>query len=276
MSIELKKVNYTYEPHTPFEKKALDDVNLIISEGDFLTILGKTGSGKSTLIQLMNGILKPTTGTVLVDGVSTARSDDSIFEIRRKVGLVFQYPEHQFFEETTYKEMAFGPKNFGFEGDKLNSTILKSLNMVGLSTDILTKSPFTLSGGEKRKVAIASVIACEPRYIILDEPTSGLDPISVRNFIKMLEVLKKTGKTIVVVTHSVEFALRNADRALIMSKGKIIFDGNIQGFVKSNDFEKYGLLPPPLYQVGRNVKELNTKDEKLAEDIKFLENALHL
>ena len=276
MSIELKKVNYTYEPHTPFEKRALDDVNLVISEGDFLTILGKTGSGKSTLIQLMNGILKPTAGTVLVDGVSTTRNDDSIFEIRRRVGLVFQYPEHQFFEESIYKEMAFGPKNFGFEGNRLNSTVLKSLNMVGLSTDILAKSPFTLSGGEKRKVAIASVIACEPQYIILDEPTSGLDPISVRNFIKMLEVLKKTGKTIVVVTHSVEFALRNADRALIMSKGKIIFDGNIQGFVKSNDFEKYGLLPPPLYQVGRNVKELNTKNEKLAGDMKFLKDALHL
>ena len=276
MSIELKKVNYTYEPHTPFEKKALDDVNLVISEGDFLTILGKTGSGKSTLIQLMNGILKPTSGTVWVDGVSTTRNDDSIFEIRRKVGLVFQYPDHQFFEENIYKEMAFGPKNFGFEGNRLNSTVLKSLNMVGLSTDILAKSPFTLSGGEKRKVAIASVIACEPQYIILDEPTSGLDPISVKNFIKMLEILKKTGKTIVVVTHSVEFALRNADRALIMSKGKIIFDGSIQEFVKSNDFEKYGLLPPPLYQIGRNVKELNAKDEKLAVDIKFLEDALHL
>ncbi len=276
MPIEIKEVDYTYEPHTPFEKKALDDVTLTISNGEFVTILGKTGSGKSTLIQLINGVLKPTKGTILIDSASTTKNDDSIFEIRRKIGLVFQYPEHQFFEENVYKEIAFGPKNFGFEGVKLNNTILKSLNMVGLSTDVLVKSPFTLSGGEKRKVAIASVIACEPQYIILDEPTSGLDPVSVKNFTKMLESLKKTGKTIIVVTHSVEFALRNADRALIMSKGKIIFDGNIQRFVKSNDFERYGLLPPPLYQVGHEVKGLNTADEKLAEDMEFLRDALQL
>ncbi len=276
MPIEIKEVDYTYEPNTPFEKKALDDVSLTISNGEFVTILGKTGSGKSTLIQLMNGILKPTKGTILIDSVSTIKNDDSIFEIRRKIGLVFQYPEHQFFEENVYKEIAFGPKNFGFEGAKLNNTILKSLNMVGLSADVLVKSPFTLSGGEKRKVAIASVIACEPQYIILDEPTSGLDPVSVKNFTRMLESLKKTGKTIIVVTHSVEFALRHADRALIMSNGKIIFDGNIQGFVKSNDFERYGLLPPPLYQVGHKVKELNTADEKLAEDMGFLKDALQL
>ncbi len=276
MSIELKNVNYTYELHTPFEKKAVDDVSLIISEGEFLTILGKTGSGKSTLIQLMNGILKPTTGIVLVDGVSTTKKDDSIFEIRRKVGLVFQYPDHQFFEENVYKEIAFGPKNFGLDKDKLNDNIFKSLTTVGLSTDVLAKSPFTLSGGEKRKVAIASVIACEPEYIILDEPTSGLDPLSVRNFINMLERLKRIGKTIIVITHSVEFALQNADRALIMSKGKIIFDGNIKKFMMLNDLEKYGLLPPPLYQVGYRVKKFNTKNEELAGDLKFLEDVLSL
>ena len=276
MSIEFKNVKYTYELHTPFEKKALDDVTLNISKGEFVTILGRTGSGKSTLIQLTNGILKPTAGKVLIDGVSTTKNDASIFEIRKKVGIVFQYPEHQFFEENIYKEIAFGPKNFGFEGSKLNNTILKSLNMIGLSTSVLSKSPFTLSGGEKRKVAIASVIACEPQYIILDEPTSGLDPASVKNFVKTLESLKKMGKTIIVVTHSVDFSLQNADRALIMSKGKITFDGNIQGFVKSSDFEKYELLPPPLYQVGQKIIGFNTKNEKLAEDIKFLEDALQL
>ncbi len=269
-------MKYTYELHTPFEKKALDDVTLNISKGEFVTILGRTGSGKSTLIQLTNGILKPTAGKVLIDGVSTTKNDASIFEIRKKVGIVFQYPEHQFFEENIYKEIAFGPKNFGFEGSKLNNTILKSLNMIGLSTSVLSKSPFTLSGGEKRKVAIASVIACEPQYIILDEPTSGLDPASVKNFVKTLESLKKMGKTIIVVTHSVDFSLQNADRALIMSKGKITFDGNIQGFVKSSDFEKYELLPPPLYQVGQKIIGFNTKNEKLAEDIKFLEDALQL
>ncbi len=269
-------MKYTYELHTPFEKKALDDVTLNISKGEFVTILGRTGSGKSTLIQLTNGILKPTSGKVLIDGVSTTKNDASIFEIRKKVGIVFQYPEHQFFEENIYKEIAFGPKNFGFEGSKLNNTILKSLNMIGLSASVLSKSPFTLSGGEKRKVAIASVIACEPQYIILDEPTSGLDPASVKNFVKTLESLKKMGKTIIVVTHSVDFSLQNADRALIMSKGKITFDGNIQGFVKSSDFEKYELLPPPLYQVGQKIIGFNTKNEKLAEDIKFLEDALQL
>ena len=268
-----------YDPRTPFEKKALEHVNMEISNGDFVTILGRTGSGKSTLLQLMNGVLRPTSGEVFVDGISTSEKKDSLFEIRRKVGLVFQYPEHQFFEENVFREIAFGPKNFGVENDELDKVVMEAIDLVGLSREVLSKSPFNLSGGEKRKVAIASVISCNPEYLVFDEPTSGLDPLSVRLFFDMLEKFRRSGKTIVIVTHSVKEALQNSERVIVISKGQIVFDGGVQEFIRSKNLMEWGMLPPPLYRLAWRVKEqvekINIKNDKLSEAINRLKDMVN-
>ncbi len=268
-----------YDPRTPFEKKALEHVNMEISNGDFVTILGRTGSGKSTLLQLMNGVLRPTSGEVFVDGISTSEKKDSLFEIRRKVGLVFQYPEHQFFEENVFREIAFGPKNFGVENDELDKVVMEAIDLVGLSREVLSKSPFNLSGGEKRKVAIASVISCNPEYLVFDEPTSGLDPLSVRLFFDMLGKFRRSGKTIVIVTHSVKEALQNSERVIVISKGQIVFDGGVQEFIKSKNLMEWGMLPPPLYRLAWRVKEqvekINIKNDKLSEAINRLKDMVN-
>lgn len=273
-------MNYVYEPRTPFERKALDNINLEISKGEFVTILGRTGSGKSTLLQLMNGILKPSSGTVSVDKISTSnKNEDSIFDVRRKVGLVFQYPEHQFFEETVLKEIAFGPKNFGIEANELYDVVLEGIDMVGLSRDVLNKSPFNLSGGEKRKVAIASVISCKPEYLVFDEPTSGLDPVSVELFFDMVKKLRKSGKTIIVVTHSVKEAIQNSERMIVMAKGHVVFDGDTQSFIKSKKLTEWGMLPPPLYRVAWKIEEqvgnFDIKDNELSEAMNYLKNMVN-
>lgn len=268
-----------YDPHTPFEKEALNDINLKISDGEFVTILGKTGSGKSTLLQLMNGILKPSSGIVSVDGIPTLRSDKSIFDIRKKVGLVFQYPEHQFFEENVFKEIAFGPKNFDVEADELNRVVIEAVDMVGLPRTVLSKSPFDLSGGEKRKVAIASVISCKPKYLVFDEPTSGLDPVSVNLFFNMVKKFRKLGKTIVIVTHSVKEAIQNSKRIIVIAKGQIVFDGGIQTFIKSKKLMEWGMLPPPLYRlawrVEKQVENFDIKDDRLSKAISLLKNMIN-
>ncbi|WP_036226016.1 ATP-binding cassette domain-containing protein [Mesoaciditoga lauensis] len=277
MPITLKNVEYVYAKSTPFEKKALDNINLQVKEGEFLTILGKTGSGKSTLIQLMNGVIKPTIGEVRVDGLSTNEKSDSVFDIRRKVGIVFQYPEHQFFEENVLKEISFGPMNFGMDETRIKELVVSSIKMVGLDPEVLFASPFSLSGGEKRKVAIASIIACDPKYLIFDEPTSGLDPISVKRFSLLAKKLQSVGKTVVVVTHSVEFALKNSDRIIVLSNGKIVFEVTKEHFkdpLKLEEIERYDLLLPDIYKLTKNTLNMNFSNKKLDEPLSFLRTFL--
>lgn len=270
-------MEYVYARSTPFEKKALDNINLQVKEGEFLTILGKTGSGKSTLIQLMNGVIKPTAGEVRVDGLSTNEKSDSVFNIRRKVGIVFQYPEHQFFEENVLKEISFGPMNFGMDETRIKELVVSSIKMVGLDPQVLFASPFSLSGGEKRKVAIASIIACDPKYLIFDEPTSGLDPISVKRFSLLAKKLQSVGKTVVVVTHSVEFALKNSDRIIVLSNGKIVFEVTKEHFkdpFKLEEIERYDLLLPDIYKLTKNTLNMNFSNKKLDEPLSFLRTFL--
>lgn len=279
MPIEFNGVDYVYSKDTPFEKKALSDVNLKIEEGEYISILGKTGSGKSTLVQLMNGVMKPTKGKVVVDGILTDEKSERTFEIRKKVGMVFQYPEHQFFEENVLNEIAFGPKNFGIDDSQIEEKVLKSIEMVELPKSTLFKSPFSLSGGEKRKVAIASVIACDPKYIVFDEPTSGLDPVSVKRFSLLTKKFQSLGKTIVIVTHSVEFALKNSERIIVLSDGKISLYLEKKDFKKVSvleEIENYNLLLPDIYKIARTLLSLNFSNDTLKNEFLRLKKFLPL
>jgi len=273
LAIKFENVEYVYNPSTPFEKRALNAINLEIREGEFLTILGKTGSGKSTLVQLMNGIIKPSRGRVTVDGVATDEKGESVFDVRRKVGIVFQYPEHQFFEENVVKEISFGPINFGFGEERVKELVMKAVEMVGISMENLYKSPFSLSGGEKRKVAIASVIACDPKYLVFDEPTSGLDPVSVERFSSLVNKFHSLGKSVVIVTHSVEFALKNSDRIIVLSNGNFVFQLTKDEFnkpFKLEEIEKYDLLLPDVYKTAKIVLSMNFSDERVKKALSFL------
>ncbi len=267
MPIEFENVTYVYSPQSPFEKKALESVNVLISEGEFVAVLGKTGSGKSTFVQLMNGLLKPSEGKVIVDGFDTRYKGESAFGVKKKVGIVFQYPEHQFFEENVISELAFGPKNFGFDGEILKEKVAQAIDMVGLDGALLYKSPFSLSGGEKRKVALASILACDPKYLVFDEPTSGLDPLSVKMLSKTLKALKEAGKTVVVVTHSVEFALDNFERILLFSSGKIVADSKKEEVLSKLESEK---MLPDVYLLAKEVEKLRFSNARLKEDLRFL------
>ncbi len=266
MSIKFENVSYIYDRKTPFEKEALLNVSFEIKEGESLSILGKTGSGKSTILQLMNGIIKPTTGKVEVDGMLTS-DKNLLFEIRKRIGLVFQYPEHQFFADTVYEEVAFGPRNFGMDEKAVDAAIRESIKTVGLELNVISKSPFALSGGEKRKVAIASVIACGPKYLVFDEPTSSLDPTSAETFFKMLQDFRLRGKSTIIVTHSVEEAISHFERAIIISNGKLVFDGRSEDILKQNLIE-FGLLPPPMERIYEMVK-------KECGDIHHLKEIIH-
>ncbi len=265
MSIRFENVSYIYDRKTPFEKEAVNDLSFKIENGESLAILGKTGSGKSTILQLMNGIIKPASGMVKVDEMLTINKN-SIAEIRKKIGLVFQYPEHQFFADNVYEEIAFGPRNFGMSEIEIRSSIMNSIRIVNLKETILSRSPFALSGGEQRKVAIASIIACNPNYLILDEPTSSLDPVSVKNLFEIIEELRKAGKSIVIVTHSIEEALTYFRRAIVVSNGRIVFDGETQKLL-DEEIENWGLLPPPLVRVTEKVKKECGKVYRINEKI---------
>lgn len=220
MSIRTENLTYIYGVGGPYEKKAIDDINIEIKDNEFIGIIGHTGSGKSTLIQHLNGLIKPTSGRVLVDGVDVNAKSTNLKEIRAKVGLVFQYPEYQLFEETVYKDIAFGLNNFGLV-DNIEERILNAAQTVGLEEEILYKSPFDLSGGQKRKAAIAGVLALNPKYLILDEPAAGLDPQGRNAILKELYKIYKEQKiTVVLVSHSMEDISKYADRILVMNKGR--------------------------------------------------------
>lgn len=224
MQIEINNLGYTYMEGTPMEKTAIAHISMTINEGEFICVIGHTGSGKSTFIQHINGLLTPTEGEVLVDGINT-KEKKSVLDVRKKVGLVFQYPEYQLFEETVAKDIAFGCKNLGYDEEKQKECVKNAMETVGLDYEKFKDvSPFDLSGGQKRRVAIAGVIAMGPEAVILDEPTSGLDPQSAMEILGMIKDMNGKGKTIIMVTHDMDYVYKYASRAIVISGGRLLFN----------------------------------------------------
>ena len=273
MSIKIENLTYVYMPKTPFEKKALDNVNLEIEDGEFLAVIGHTGSGKSTLIQHLNGLLKPASGKIYVDGTDITDKDTKLVDIRKKVGLVFQYPEYQLFEETIAKDIAYGPTNLGLNEDEILRRVKKSMEMVGLDYDEYKDiSPFELSGGQKRRVAIAGVIAMEPTVLILDEPTAGLDPAGRDDILEQIKFLhEKYNMTIILVSHSMEDVGKLAEKIIVMNDGHIELQGKPKEVFREIDtLERIGLAVP---QVTYLMRELKRKGFNVSEDIFTVEKA---
>ncbi|NLX61414.1 MAG: energy-coupling factor transporter ATPase [Tissierellia bacterium] len=257
MIIRIENLNYVYSPNTPFEIKALDNVNLTINEGEFIGLIGHTGSGKSTLVQHLNGLIKPTSGKVIVDGIDTSGDRADLLKVRQKVGLVFQYPEHQLFEETVYKDIAFGPKNLGLKEEEIKIRVKKAMEAVGLDYDKLKdRSPFELSGGQKRRVAIGGVLAMNPKVLILDEPTAGLDPRGRDEILTGLKRLyEEEDITIILVSHSMEEVARFVNRIIVMHKGKVAMDGSTKEVFKEQEkLEELGLGIPQITQFMRKYR----------------------
>ena len=266
MSIKIENLTHVFMPNGPYEKVALDNVSLDINDGDFLAIIGHTGSGKSTLIQHINGLIQATSGKIIVDGVDITKKDVNLLDIRKQVGLVFQYSEYQLFEETIEKDIAFGPKNLKLTEEEVNKRVKKSMEMVGLDYETYKdKSPFDLSGGQKRRVAIAGVIAMEPKILILDEPTAGLDPKGRDDILGQIKKLHdEYNMPIVWVSHSLEDVAKIANRVIVMNSGKIVLDGKINEVFKEVDkLEEIGLGVPQVTYLMRRLKEkgFNVSDE---------------
>ena len=273
MPIKVESLCYTYNPGTPFARTALEDINLEINDGEFVGIIGETGSGKSTLIQHFNGLLRPTRGRVLVDGVDIWQKDVRLKDIRQKVGLVFQYPEHQLFEETVFADVAFGPRNMGLDEDEIGMRVRRALEMVGLDFEaVKARSPFELSGGEMRRVAIAGVLAMEPSVLVLDEPVSGLDP---RGRDELLEELTRLhGKfeyTVVLVSHSMEDVARLAKRLVVMHRGRVVADGPVREVFRMTDLLRETGLGVP--QVTELMHELARRGKDVRTDVLTVEEA---
>lgn len=249
--LEANDLTYTYSVGSPFEKVAVDHINLQIEQGEFVGIIGHTGSGKSTLMQMMNGLLKPTSGTVLLNGKDIWSKESDRRSVRFQVGLVFQYPEYQLFEETVYKDIAFGPKNMGLDTDEIDRRVRETAKMVGLSEELLNKAPYALSGGQKRRVAIAGVMAMEPQVLILDEPTAGLDPMGRTQILTQLrEYHKKTGCTVMLVSHSMEDVAKYVSKLLVLSHAKVVcYDTPSAVFSRGEELEKIGLALPQITKV---------------------------
>lgn len=272
MSIKIENLSYVYSEGTPFEKKALDGVTLEIDNGEFVGLIGHTGSGKSTLIQHFNGLFKPSEGSVYVQGEDIHGEDVKLSDIRQKVGLVFQYPEHQLFEMTVYKDVSFGPVNMGLNASEVDSRVKEALHIVGLSEEVYEKSPFELSGGQKRRVAIAGVLAMKPDVLILDEPTAGLDP---RGRDEILEEIKKLhdelGITVILVSHSMEDIGKYVDRIIVMDRGHIKYDDAPKKvFQHIESLEKMGLGVP---QVTYLMRELTDKGYHVSPEVTTIKEA---
>ena len=255
--IELKNLTYTYGEGTPFCKTAVDNVSLSIEQGEFIVVIGHTGSGKSTLIQTLNGLLRPTGGQVLLNGKDIWAEPKKIREVRFRVGMVFQYPEHQLFEETVLKDIAFGPGNMGLSPQEAEERARKAAAFVGLSEDFLDKSPFELSGGEKRRVVIAGVIAMDPDVLVLDEPTAGLDPMGRDVLLAQITSYHKTrGNTVLLVSHSMEDIARTADRILVMNSSHMaMFGPTKEVFARGAELEEMGLRVPQITKILACLRE---------------------
>ena len=255
--LSMRGVTHLYNKGTPSVSKALDNVNLDIEEGELVGIIGHTGSGKSTLVQHFNGILKPESGTVLVDGKDIWSDKKATREARFKVGLCFQYPEYQLFEETVFKDISFGPKNMGLNEDEIKNRVLRACDYVGLDRELLEKSPFDLSGGEKRRAAIAGVIAMEPRVLILDEPTAGLDPKGRDRILDLISDYRRaTGSTVLLVSHSMEDVARVASKVLVMNSSRVEMYGTVdEVYARSEELRKIGLNVPQVSKIFELLKQ---------------------
>lgn len=271
-AIETKNLTYKYSVGTPFETTAVDDVTITVEQGEFVGVIGHTGSGKSTLIQHLNGLLKQTSGEVLINGRNIWGKDVNIKDIRFEAGLVFQYSEYQLFEETVYKDIAFGPKNMGLSEEEIDNRVRSAAEQMGLDSELLERSPFDLSGGQKRRVALAGVIAMEPKILILDEPAAGLDPAG-RD--KVLEEIagyhKNSGVTILLVSHSMEDIVKYARKVLVMNKGKLFcYEDTDKVFSRSKELQEIGLDIP---QITKMSHLLAQKGIDIGEDVYTVERA---
>ena len=255
--IRIENVCYVYDGGTPFETVALDDINIEIRENTVTGIIGHTGSGKSTLVQMFNGILRPHEGKVLLDGEDIWKRPKDIRKIRFRVGLVMQYPEYQLFEETIYKDIAYGPKNMGLSESEIDERVREAAEFAGLEPELLEKSPFDLSGGQKRRAAIAGIIAMRPELLILDEPAAGLDPRGRDSiFRNIAEYQKKSGSTVLIVSHSMEDMARYCERLVVMSGGKIMLEGNCREVFSHADLlESVGLDIPQITKLTMMLRE---------------------
>lgn len=273
MSIVIKNLRYVYNEGTPFESVAIDDVSLEIEDGEFVGLIGHTGSGKSTFIQHLNGLIKPTSGTIVVNGMDITQKGVSLVDIRKKVGLVFQYPEYQLFEETIYKDIAFGPEKLGLSEKEVEERVFEAMKMVGLDPEkSKDKSPFELSGGQKRRVAIAGVIAMKPDVLILDEPTAGLDPHGrdeILAQIKSIHDIQKT--TIILVSHSMEDMSKLADKLVVMNRGKVEFVGTPKEIFRHEErLNQIGLGVPKVVTLMNALRE---KGYEIEPDLITMEQA---
>ena len=258
MQITLSHVTHTYQPGSPFQATAIKDVSLTIGQGEFLALIGHTGSGKSTLAQHINGLLKPTEGQVLLNGQDIHEKGYNKKKVRQKVGLVFQYPEHQLFEETVAKDVAFGPKNLGLPENEIARRVREALEKVGLGDPaIAEKSPFELSGGQMRRAAIAGVLAMEPELLVLDEPAAGLDPVSREDMLQLIASLHRQGATVVMVSHSMDDVARFATRAVVMEHGTIAMEGTPgEIFSHAERLTQMGLDVPAVCRLGMRLREM--------------------
>lgn len=256
--IEVKHLCHTYSVGTPFEHKAVVDMNFTVEKGEFLGIIGHTGSGKSTLLQHLNGLLKPTQGQIFLDGEDIHKDKQTTRAARFRVGLVFQYPEYQLFEDTVYKDIAFGPKNMGLNEAQIRERVFRSIGFVGLDQEVLNKSPFDLSGGQKRRVAIAGVIAMEPEIVIFDEPTAGLDPEGCASLLENIKQYRTaTGATILMVSHSMDDAARLADRLLVLNEGRVEMLGTPKDiFSQAERLKAIGLSVPQVTELFLRLRQL--------------------
>ena len=263
LNIKLQQVNYAYSKGTPFEKRALFDVDLTVADGSYTAIIGHTGSGKSTILQHFNGLLKPTSGAVHIGErvIEAGKKQKDLKPIRQKVGIVFQFPEHQLFEETVLKDIMFGPMNFGVSEDVADRRARELIQLVGLPDDVLEKSPFDLSGGQMRRVAIAGVLAMNPEVIVLDEPTAGLDPRGQKEMMEMFYKLhQEKGLTTILVTHSMEDAARYADHVAIMHEGSCVLFGSTKEIFNNVDvLQSYRLEPPRIVRLQKRLEALTGK-----------------
>lgn len=271
--LELKNICYTYGVGTPFEKKAVNDVSFSVNKGELIGIIGHTGSGKSTLVQMLNGLMKPTSGQVLLDGVDIWDKPKEIRKIRFKVGMVFQYPEYQLFEETVYKDIAFGPTNKGLSAEEIDKEVRRAARFAGLKDELLDKSPFDLSGGEKRRAAIAGVIAMDPDVLVLDEPTAGLDPMGRDVLLsQIVRYHEERQNTVLLVSHSMEDIARVADRIVVMNKSKLVmFDETQKVFARGDELEKIGLRIP---QITKIMSQLRKRGVDVPEGILTVDSAV--
>ncbi|HIT87741.1 MAG TPA: energy-coupling factor transporter ATPase [Candidatus Coprocola pullicola] len=273
MSIKINHLTYIYNMGTIFEKKALDDVTIEIQKGEFVGLIGHTGSGKSTLIQHLNGTISPTMGEILLDGENIHKDKTKLKQVRQRIGLAFQYPEHQLFEMTVYKDVAFGPNNMKLSEEEVDKRVKEALQTVGLPETVYEKSPFELSEGQKRRVAIAGVLAMNPEVLILDEPTAGLDPKGRDEILYAIKQLhKQRGITVVLVSHSMEDVAKLVDRLIVMHRGKVAMTGTPREvFAHAEQLEEMGLAIP---QISYVLRQLRKKGYCLPEDIYTVEEAV--